>query len=1227
MAQFLPASIRETRDAAVRPAEGLRFGNFGGVVALPSVGPSHKAGQHLKSYFNNLQIYHKICEWFESWMPWQRRMLLCGLTDRCSNYQLEYLSTALEPVFHRDYITALRGRYPTKQFEKPKEDKKEDLKPCVKPTRKAPVVKTEVKRPTETSQTERERRLSTFVNEYVDGILSDAYSTITISQDLDQSEEEKFLQETGKYAKELVQSIIDKASQSVEQLKVQDGSSSEKSGEEDRTMASTSKQAGSRRETPARESSSRKEKKIDQFQTAAIIKRSAFSPRPPSESRSRSRLSEKELESAVGNLRRLTSSGSIRPRSRSSPHSLSQSLNEPLSPTKLNSSRADKTRHWSFDVNRPVGKLFSEPRASPLDPLDELLYSNIDDMYNPFTNGNMRHRSSLIATPMSIFSHGPTQHSHRSTFSPAHSVDSADFFDKRKIQKLGVMRGSLRTGQIKKPGDVTDVHLPLQKSFKNEKWWGEELLTGKHLIRAHKNKLKHQFQIQLTQIWEWMEEWEDFERGDLLVEIIKLSNDEMIKFFAQCLVQRLRDRTNIDCLPDKAILRVFTFLQPLEINTAAQVCRRWRYIAAQDELWCTKCEEMGSREGVQDVTRMVERFKRDYSIDWRVAYQELIKVAHHAKDSSSYYTDGSYGDDGSLTERRRKPKKLLGFRLDDLQLKPGSPISTRADAESSESSDSHDETRISRGSQVVELPLQHINYLATLAGQDLAKPTEEAADEQPPVQQLPTQPPAQAPSDKDSSESEIELFFDEDNRRSIVLVRHTVTLPTPPSSGWYSIKLPFPHPPTSQGSKRTLYSRKTAKYSERRASTRDKKSRPTTEDKTLQEEAVEELGEMTKQDGEGLLKEMKKSRKKKRKVAEEEDTALDIRPELQQATDILGKAISDHRLEWRKDDGKTVKHTKFAGMVKGVKRVRKLQGHMDCVHCIAFDNRRIVSGSLDRTIRVWDIRSGRSIRKMYGHKGGIRCIQFDNDRIISGSWDMTLMVWDIVKFNRLAVLTGHKGSISALRFNSTHLVSASHDKTVRVWCLDNYACLNILRGHTDAVTCVSFDGTLAVSGSTDKTIRVSNIFSGECLVTLTGHTEPITAIEVQRDLVISGTLSGVVYFWNRETGEVEAGIKMHEACINKIVFLPVGPSGTRYLTASNDSVIKEWDLNTMTCVRQLHGHRGPVRDVQITDDRLVSCSDDGNIRIWDLMTPLLKPPDESHGKTIPMQTIKQGEDD
>ena len=112
MAKFIP-SVAETRERIQKPKGDFRFANFESSPNLPTSGPAYKSKQHVKTYFNNKQIFQTICDWFDTWMPWQKRIVLCGTTDRCSTAQLEYLATALEPVFHRDFQASLRGTYPT----------------------------------------------------------------------------------------------------------------------------------------------------------------------------------------------------------------------------------------------------------------------------------------------------------------------------------------------------------------------------------------------------------------------------------------------------------------------------------------------------------------------------------------------------------------------------------------------------------------------------------------------------------------------------------------------------------------------------------------------------------------------------------------------------------------------------------------------------------------------------------------------------------------------------------------------------------------------------------------------------------------------------------------------------------------------------------------------------------------------------------------------------------
>nr|XP_011434603.2 uncharacterized protein LOC105333367 isoform X6 [Crassostrea gigas] len=109
--------INLTRSHSMKAApEGLRYGNFEGIVYLPPVKSDSSLGVQSYSKYNNQQIYKTICDWFDSWRPWQQKTLLYGIVDRCSTRQLDILATTLEPVKHRDYAAAYKLRYPLSPF-------------------------------------------------------------------------------------------------------------------------------------------------------------------------------------------------------------------------------------------------------------------------------------------------------------------------------------------------------------------------------------------------------------------------------------------------------------------------------------------------------------------------------------------------------------------------------------------------------------------------------------------------------------------------------------------------------------------------------------------------------------------------------------------------------------------------------------------------------------------------------------------------------------------------------------------------------------------------------------------------------------------------------------------------------------------------------------------------------------------------------------------------------
>ena len=135
---------------------------------------------------------------------------------------------------------------------------------------------------------------------------------------------------------------------------------------------------------------------------------------------------------------------------------------------------------------------------------------------------------------------------------------------------------------------------------------------------------------------------------------------------------------------------------------------------------------------------------------------------------------------------------------------------------------------------------------------------------------------------------------------------------------------------------------------------------------------------------------------------------------------------------------------------------RMLVGHTDSVMSVSVmaDGRRAVSGSLDRTLRVWDLESGSCLRTLEGHTDSVMCVSVmaDGRQVVSGSKDRTLRVWDLETGNS-RVLQGHSGGVLSLSVtpDGRRAVSGSEDRTLRMWDLETGVCVCTLEGHSDWV--------------------------------------------------------------------------------------------------------------------------------------------------------------------------------
>ncbi|KAK9317628.1 WD40-repeat-containing domain protein [Lipomyces starkeyi] len=247
-----------------------------------------------------------------------------------------------------------------------------------------------------------------------------------------------------------------------------------------------------------------------------------------------------------------------------------------------------------------------------------------------------------------------------------------------------------------------------------------------------------------------------------------------------------------------------------------------------------------------------------------------------------------------------------------------------------------------------------------------------------------------------------------------------------------------------------------------------------------------------------------------------------------------------------------------------------LDGHEESVYCVQFDDEKIITGSRDRSVRVWDTTTGKQLMALNAtsaalednpitHSGSVLCLQYDDKMMLTGSSDETVIIWELPAYRAVRQLHDHKGGILDLSFNDRYIATCSKD------------------------------GMLIIRDRREEGFPLRHI-----VVACNGS---VNSVHIRRSLIVTAGVDGIVKVWNADSGKLLMSLHGHSrglACVT------LSPDARTIISGGNDNTIRVWDTKTQNCLFEFGGHESLVRTLHVFGRKVLSGSYDQTLKVWDL---------------------------
>jgi WD40 repeat protein len=309
----------------------------------------------------------------------------------------------------------------------------------------------------------------------------------------------------------------------------------------------------------------------------------------------------------------------------------------------------------------------------------------------------------------------------------------------------------------------------------------------------------------------------------------------------------------------------------------------------------------------------------------------------------------------------------------------------------------------------------------------------------------------------------------------------------------------------------------------------------------------------------------------------------------------------------------------------------KKANHSINAYSFNLEKGRILTGSADNILRLWDLDNGRCLTSL-GIKGwGINNVMLTADRrraFCCSENDSILRLWNFNLEQCVKEFTGHNGAVWSISLSpdERRVLSGAEDEDVRLWDVKTSGCIHTFKGHRSTIyaICWSSDQRTIASGSGDNTVRLWNVDTAICSQIFYGHGELIHACAFSPDnhRIASGSDDCTIRLWDVKSGRCLRILEGHRSAV---LCLAWNPDGRFLISGSLDNTVRLWSMQKGICVGILVGHSGSIWSVRWAADgcRAYSGDENGEIRTWDLSEFVTSSPKETRRIQFPALALQE----